>query len=67
MYGGNTQTFVQAKQGVMKYLMKHKNMISDKLPHFDIRRGMKMETFTQKAIQRLKITRNKPSQGCIGF
>ena len=47
MYGGNTSTFKNAKQDVIKHQIKLKGKVADNLPHFDMRRNMKMsQTFT---------------------
>ena len=51
MYGGNTQTFTYAKQDVMKHQKKYKDTVRDDLPHFDMRRDLKMQTFTHARIK----------------
>ena len=46
MYGGNTSTFKNAKQDVIKHQTKLKERVVENLPHFDMRRALKMQTFT---------------------
>ena len=51
MYGGNTQTFTHAKQDVLRHQKKYKDTFRDDLPHFDMRRDLKMETFTHARLK----------------
>ena len=46
MYGGNTSTFKNAKQDVIKHQKRLKEKVVENLPHFDMRRNLKMQTFT---------------------
>ena len=46
MYGGNTSTFKNAKLDVIKHQAKLKEKVVEDLPHFDMRRALKLQTFT---------------------
>ena len=57
MYGGNTSTFKNAKQDVIKHQAKLKEKVVEDLPHFDMRRALKLQTFTQSRVKSLTILR----------
>ena len=65
MYGGNTQTFKHNKKPVMKKMNDERLDASFPLPHFDMRRTMRMTSGLYDIRSPTTKTRRKPS-GCCG-